>query len=217
MLPLNGLHASMQAKQAIEQDHERNDHPSGTSPGCSAPMPAIPRPRPPTSFTGGTSPRARPGSRSPSICRPRPATTPTTRSRAARSAKWACRSPISATCGACSRASRLAEMNTSMTINATAAWLLALYVGARRGAGRRQGQAHRHGAERHPERVSLARHLRLPARAVAAADQGRDRLHRARDAEMESDQCLLLPFAGGGSDAGAGACLRARHRRGRAR
>ena len=88
---------------------------------------------------------------------------------------------------------------------------------ARRGAGRRQGQAHRHGAERHPEGVSLARHLHLPARAVAAADQGRDRLHRARDAEMEPDQCLLLPFAGGGSDAGAGACLRAGHGRGRAR
>ena len=88
---------------------------------------------------------------------------------------------------------------------------------ARRGAGRRQGQAHRHGAERHSERVSLARHLHLPARAVAAVDQGRNRLHRARDAEMESDQCLLLPFAGGGSDAGAGACLRASHGRGRAR
>ena len=89
--------------------------------------------------------------------------------------------------------------------------------GAGRGAGRRQDQAYRHGAERHPEGISLARDLYLPARAVAAADQGRDRLHRARDAEMEPDQCLLLPFAGGGSDAGAGACLRARHRRGGAR
>ena len=72
----------------------------------------------------------------------------------------------------------LDAMNTSMTINATAAWLLALYVGAGRGAGRRHDQAYRHGAERHPEGVSLARDLHLPAGAVAAADQGRDRLHR---------------------------------------
>ena len=88
---------------------------------------------------------------------------------------------------------------------------------ARRRAGRRSGQAHRHDAERHPEGVSLARHLCLPARAVAAADHRHDRLYRARTAEMESDQCLLLSFAGGGRDAGAGACLRARdgHRRAR--
>ena len=88
---------------------------------------------------------------------------------------------------------------------------------ARRRAGRDQGQAHRHRAERHPQGISVARHLRVSAGAVAAADQGRDRLHRARDAEMEPDQCLLLPFAGGRSDAGPGACLRARHRRGGAR
>ena len=180
-------------------------------------MPAIPRPRPPTSSTAGTSPRVRPGYRSPSTCRPRPATIPITRWRAAKSAKWACRSPISATCGACSRASRLTEMNTSMTINATAAWLLALYVALAEEQGRRPRQAHRHGAERHPQGVSVARHLHLPAGPVAAADQGRDRLHQPRDAEMEPDQCLLLSFAGGGRDAGAGARLRAGHRRGGAR
>ena len=111
----------------------------------------------------------------------------------------------------------LAEMNTSMTINATAAWLLALYVALAEEQGRRARQAHRHGAERHPQRVSVARHLHLPAGAVAAADQGRDRLHQPRDAEMEPDQCLLLSFAGGGRDAGAGARLRAGHRRGGAR
>ena len=46
----------------------------------------------------------------------------------ARSARSACRSSTSATCARCSTASRPAQMNTSMTINATAAWLLALYV-----------------------------------------------------------------------------------------
>ena len=117
--------------EPFERSYDRttmSGNQSGTSPGCSAPMPAIRRPRPLTSFTGGTSPRVRPGFRSPSICRPRPATIPTTSSPAARWARSACRSPISATCGACSRASRSAEMNTSMTINATAAWLLALYI-----------------------------------------------------------------------------------------
>ena len=37
----------------------------------------------------------------------------------------------------------LDEMNTSMTINATAAWLLGLYVDGRRGERRRALQAHR--------------------------------------------------------------------------
>ena len=111
----------------------------------------------------------------------------------------------------------LAEMNTSMTINATAAWLLVALCGARRRAGRRPGQAHRHGAERHHQGVSLARHLCVSAQALAQADQGRDRLRRARDPEMEPDQCLLLSFAGGRCDADAGACLCPRHRRGRAR
>ena len=54
----------------------------------------------------GTSPRGRPGSRSPSTCRPRRATTPTTSWRAARSARSACRSATRATCGRCSTASR---------------------------------------------------------------------------------------------------------------
>ena len=78
-------------------------------------------------------------------------------------------------------------------------------------------RTYRHGAERHPEGISFARNLYFPASALAAAYQGHDRLHRARDAEMEPDQCLLLPFAGGGSDAGAGTRLRARHGRGGAR
>ena len=49
----------------------------------------------PTRSTGATSRRARPGSRWPSTSRPRPATTPTTSSRAARSARWASRSAMS--------------------------------------------------------------------------------------------------------------------------
>ena len=80
--------------------------PSATSPGSSAPMRATPRPPSPTCSTAATWPRGRPACRSPSICRPRPATTPTTCWRAARWARWACPSPISATCGRCSTTSR---------------------------------------------------------------------------------------------------------------
>ena len=49
----------------------------------------------------------------------------------------------------------------------------------RRRARRAAHRAHRHHPERHHQGVPVARHLRLPARAVAAADQGHDHLHRA--------------------------------------
>ena len=62
-----------------------------------------------TSSTGATSPRARPACRWPSTCRRRPATTPTTCWRAARSARSACRCRTSATCARCSTASRSAR------------------------------------------------------------------------------------------------------------
>ena len=103
----------------------------------------------------------------------------------------------------------LDQMNTSMTINATAAWLLSLYVAYRRRAGRLARQAHRHHPERHHQGIPVARHLRVSARAVAAADQGHDRLLLPRSSEVEPDQRLLLPSAGSGRDAGAGAGLRA--------
>ena len=63
-----------------------------------------------------------------STCRRRPATTPTTSWPAVRSAGSACRWRTSATRGPSSTASTSAAANTSMTINATAMWLLALYV-----------------------------------------------------------------------------------------
>jgi (2R)-ethylmalonyl-CoA mutase len=59
----------------------------------------------------------------------------------------------------------LEQMNTSMTINATAAWLLALYVAAAEEQGGRRREADRHGAERHHQGIPLPRHLHLPARA----------------------------------------------------
>ena len=59
----------------------------------------------------------------------------------------------------------LDEMNTSMTINATAAWLLGALRHGRRGERRRALGAHGHDPERHHQGVPLARHLRVPARA----------------------------------------------------
>ena len=59
----------------------------------------------------------------------------------------------------------LDRMNTSMTINATAAWLLALYIVTAEETGVDAGGAPGHDAERHHQGVPLARHLRLPARA----------------------------------------------------
>ena len=50
----------------------------------------------------------------------------------------------------------LEAMNTSMTINATAAWLLALYVAAAEEQGADLGQAAGHGAERHHQGIPLA-------------------------------------------------------------
>ena len=58
----------------------------------------------------------------------------------------------------------LDEMNTSMTINATAMWLLGMYIGARRGAGGRPRAARWHRAERHRQGVPEPRDVHLPAR-----------------------------------------------------
>ena len=60
------------------------------------------------------------------------------------------------------------EMNTSMTINAPAAWLLGLYVANAEHQGVREQGAARHHAERHRQGVPVARHVHLPAAAVAA-------------------------------------------------
>ena len=83
-------------------------------------------------------------------------------------------------------------------------------------AGRRRQEAAGHGPERHHQGISVARDLHLPAQALDAADHRRDRLHLRRAAEMEPDQRLQLPPAGGRGHAGAGAGLRAGDRRGRA-
>ena len=74
----------------------------------------------------------------------------------------------------------LSEMNTSMTINATAAWLLALYIVAAEDQGVEQGRC-RARRRTTSSRSSCARNLRLPPRPLDAPDRRHDRLHgRAR-------------------------------------
>ena len=109
------------------------------------------------------------------------------------------------------------EMNTSMTINATAAWLLGLYVANAERHGVASRAAAGHDPERHRQGVPVPRHLHLPAAPVAAADRRHGRLLRRADPEVEPDERLQLPPAGGGGDAGAGARLLPRHRHRRAR
>ena len=82
----------------------------------------------------------------------------------------------------------------------------------RRGERGRALRAGRDDPERHHQGVPLPRHLRLPARALDAADRRHGRLHRQRDPEVEPDQRLLLPPAGGGRDPGPGGRLRPLHR-----
>ena len=60
------------------------------------------------------------------------------------------------------------EMNTSMTINATAAWLLGLYVANAERQGVESQAAAGHDAERHRQGVPVPGHLHLPAAADAA-------------------------------------------------
>ena len=104
----------------------------------------------------------------------------------------------------------LEQMNTSMTINATAAWLLALYVAvaesrariARSSRARPKTTSSRNICRAAPT-CSARASLRLIADTI---------LFTSRDAEMESDQRVLLPPAGGRSDAGAGGGVRAGHR-----
>ena len=108
----------------------------------------------------------------------------------------------------------LERTNTSMTINATAMWLLALYQVVAEEQGADIARADRHHAERHRQGVPGPRHVYLPAGPVGAADHRRDRVHGGADAEMEPDQRVQLSPAGGGGDPGAGDRVRAVHRDG---
>ena len=114
----------------------------------------------------------------------------------------------------------LSRMNTSMTINATAMWLLALYQVAAEEQAQEAGEdpasavralAGTTQNDIIKEYLSRGTYVFAPG-AVAAADHRHGRLHRRRDPEVEPDQHLQLPPAGGRRDAGAGDRLRDVHR-----
>ena len=107
----------------------------------------------------------------------------------------------------------LEAMNTSMTINATAAWLLALYVAARRGAGRRRRRS-----SRAPSRTTSSRNTSRrgtyvfpPEPSLKLIADVAEYCYRAVPKWNPMNVCSLPP-AGGRRDARAGARLRARHR-----
>ena len=104
-----------------------------------------------------------------------------------------------------------------MTINATAAWLLGLYVANAEEQGVATAEL-RGTTQNDIVKEYLSRgHLHLPARAEPPADRRHGRLLRRPRAAVEPDERLQLPPAGGGGDAGAGDRLRAGHRHRRAR
>ena len=109
------------------------------------------------------------------------------------------------------------SMNTSMTINATAGWLLGLYI----------ANAEDHGVD--PRVLSgttqndivkeyLSRGTFIfPPIAEPPADGGHHRLHRAPRAQVEPDQRLQLPPPGGRGHSPPGGGLRPGHRHRRPR
>jgi hypothetical protein len=105
----------------------------------------------------------------------------------------------------------LEQMNTSMTINATAAWLLALYVAV----------AEEQGAERKvltgttqndiiKEYLSRGTYV-FPPEPSHEADHRHDYLVVGAVPEVEPDERVLVPPAGSRRDTGSGAGLRAGH------
>ena len=173
----------------------------------------------PTSSTGATSRRARPASRSPSTCPTQTGYDPDHELARGEVGKVGVSIAHEGDMRTLLEGIPLDQMNTSMTINATAAWLLALYIVAAENqdppiAGVRPPGHH---PERHPQGVPEPGHLLLPARPVDAPDRRHDRLHGPARPQVEPDQHLLLPPPGGRGHAGPGDRLRDEQRDRRAR
>jgi hypothetical protein len=177
----------------------RDERASGigrTSPGFSAPMPGIRAPRPRTRSIAPIWRAARPAFRSPSICRPRPATTAIIRWRGrGRQGRRADR-PSGRYAGAVRRHSAR-RMNTSMTINAPAALAAGALHRLCRRAGRRppalQGTTQNDIIKEYLRAAPTS--FRPPASLKLTGDVIAFTYRRI--AEMESGQSLLLSSAGG--------------------
>ena len=79
----------------------------------------------------------------------------------------------------------LDRVSTSMTINAPAAVLVAMYIAVAEKQGVAGGRRHGHRAERRPQGVRRARHVHLPAARVAAARRRPHHVLRAQRAEVQ--------------------------------
>jgi methylmalonyl-CoA mutase N-terminal domain/subunit len=91
----------------------------------------------------------------------------------------------------------LDKVSTSMTINAPAGILLAMYIAVAEKQGVAAGQAAGHHPERHPQGVLQPGHLYLPAQAIHAHHHRHLRLLRGRGAQLEHHQHQRLPHPGG--------------------
>ena len=108
----------------------------------------------------------------------------------------------------------LDKVSVSMTINASAAIVLAMYLAVAEKQGHRPGAALGHHPERPAQGIHRPRHLHLPARAVAAHHHRHLLLLQGARAQVEHDLDQRLPYPRGRlhRGAGTGLHLRRRHR-----
>ena len=186
---------------------------TGAATGRCASTRASAAPGSPIAVTGTCFRRGRPGSRWPSTCRRRWGTTRTTRSPGARSARSGVAIATLDDMRVLTDGLPLSEVSISMTINSTAAILLAHAARRRARARGRLDDPLGHGPERPPQGIRRARDLHLPAARLAEDHDRHLRVLRARGAALEHHLDLRVPHPRGGLDRGAGSGLHARQRR----
>ena len=106
----------------------------------------------------------------------------------------------------------LSAVSTSMTINAPAPVLVAMYVVAAERQGLDRGVDHGDGPERRAQGVRRSRNLHLSAASVTAPRCGSDRLVHAQRAEVQSDLAVRISHPRGGKHRRAGDGVRDRQR-----
>ena len=106
----------------------------------------------------------------------------------------------------------LDEVTVSMTINAPAAMMLAMYACMARRRGIPLDGARRHDPDGHPQGVHRAEGVDVPARAVARPGRRHDRVVLRRDAALAPGLDQRVPHPRGGSDRRPGARVHARRR-----
>ena len=103
----------------------------------------------------------------------------------------------------------LDKVSTSMTINAPAAILLAMYIAVGKKQGVEPAKLRGDGSERYFEGIHRARNVHLPAETVDAPDHGSVRVLREGSAALEHDQHQRVSHSRGGIDGGAGSRVHA--------